>query len=128
MKEQQIAEMVEKSEVKNFEKPDEVREFPKGRLELVRMGGAAVGRATFEPGWRWSESVKPIAGTESCEANHFIYQVSGTMRIRMDDGMEFDCHAGEVCLIPPGHDGWVIGNEPVVALDFQGMATYAQSE
>jgi len=128
MKEQQIAAMAEKCEAKNFENADEVREFPKGRLELVRIGGATVGRATFEPGWRWSESVKPIAKTESCEASHFGYQISGTMHIRMDDGTEFECRAGDVCLVGPGHDAWVVGHEPVTIVDFQGMSTYAESE
>lgn len=114
-------------EVKNCGAPDEVREFPLGRLELVRIGGATVGRGTFQPGWHWTESVKPIAKTESCEAPHFQYQVSGVMRVRMDDGTEFDCKAGDVCLLPPGHDAWVVGNEPVVVVDFQGMVEYAKA-
>ncbi len=128
MREQQIAEMVEKSETKNFEHPEEVREFPRGRLELVHIGGVTVGRARLEPGWRWSESVKPIANTDSCEAAHFQYHLSGVLHVRMDDGTEFECRAGDVCLIPPGHDAWVIGDEPVEVVDFQGMSTYAQSE
>ena len=128
MKEQQIAAVLEKSEVKSFEHPDEVREFPNGRLELVKIGGVVVGRATLEPGWRWSESVQPIAKTDSCEAPHFQYQLSGVIRIRMDDGTEFDCHPGDVSLLAPGHDAWVVGDEPVVVVDFQGMSEYAQSE
>ncbi len=128
MREQQVAEMVEKSEVKNFERPDEVREFPRGHLELVKIGGVIVGRARLEPGWRWSESVKPIVKTDSCEAAHFQYFLSGVLRVRMDDGTEFECRAGDVCLIPPGHDAWVVGNEPVEAVDFQGMEKYALSE
>jgi hypothetical protein len=128
MREQQIAEMVEKSEVKNFERPDEIREFPRGRLELVKMAGVTVGRAKLEPGWRWSESVKPIVNTDSCEAAHFQYHLSGVLRVRMDDGTEFECRAGDVCLIPPGHDAWVVGDEPVEVVDFQGMSTYALSE
>lgn len=128
MRTQQIAEVVEKSVAKNFEQPDEVREFPHGRLELVRIGGVMVGRATLEPGWRWSESVQPVVGTDSCEAAHFQYHVSGVLRIRMDDGTEFDCHPGDVSLLAPGHDAWVVGDEPVVVVDFQGMSTYAQSE
>ena len=114
------------AELKSFNKPDEVREFPKGRLELARIGGAVIGRSTFEPGWRWSTSVKPIAKTESCQATHFGYLVSGVLRTRMDDGTEFEARAGEVALIPAGHDGWVVGSEPVVFVDFQGMADYAQ--
>ena len=127
MREQQIAEMVEKSEVKNFERPDEVREFPRGHLELVKIGGVIVGRARLEPGWRWSESVKPIVNTDSCEAAHFQYHLSGVLRVRMDDGTEFECRAGDVSLIPPGHDAWVVGDEPVEIVDFQGMSTYAES-
>jgi mannose-6-phosphate isomerase-like protein (cupin superfamily) len=127
MREQQMAEMVEKSEVKNFQKPDEVREYPKGRLELVRIGGTIVGRARLEPGWQWTESLQPTMKTESCEAAHFQYVLSGTVRIRMDDGTEFDCRAGDVCLIAPGHKARVIGDEPVELVDFQGMSLYAES-
>ena len=116
---------MEKAEYKGFMKPDEVREFPLGRLELIKMGDAMVGRGVFQPGWRWSESVKPIAQTDSCEAAHFQYQVSGTLHVVMDDGTEFDTRAGEVSLLPSGHDAWVVGDEPVVVIDFQGMAEYA---
>lgn len=110
---------------KNFHKADEVRDFPKGKLELLRFGEAVVGRATLQPGWRWSTSVKEIAQTESCEAPHFQYHISGTLRIKMDDGAEIDCKAGDISLIPPGHDAWVVGNEPVVVVDFQGMLDFA---
>lgn len=119
---------MQKAEHKDFRKPDEVREFPKGRLELIAVGGATVGRAVFEPGWRWSTSVQPIVKTRSCEAPHFQYHVSGVMRIRMDDGTEFDCRAGDVSLLPPGHDAWVVGNEPAVVVDFQGMIDYAKNQ
>ena len=118
---------MKKAEIKNFGKPDEVREFPKGRLELINFGGATVGRAVFEPGWKWSTSVQPIAKTKSCEAPHFQYQLSGVMRVRMDDGSEFDSRAGDVSLLPSGHDAWVIGDEPVGVVDFQGMIDYAKS-
>ena len=111
---------------KSFNAPDEVRTFAKGRVDVVNLGDATIGRATFEPGWRWSTCVKPLAKTTSCEVAHFHYQVSGTMRIRMDDGTELDCKAGEVAIIPPGHDAWVVGNEPVIAVDFQGMRDYAK--
>ena len=117
-----------KAELKSFGKPEEVRTFPKGKVELVRIGGALVGRGTFEPGWKWSESVKPLAKTKSCEAPHFQYQLSGTMHIVMDDGMEFDSRAGDVTLLPVGHDAWVVGTEPVVVVDFQGMIDYARSK
>ena len=117
---------MKKLEVKGFSNPDEVRTFDKGKLELIKVGGALIGRATLQPGWKWSESVKPIAKTKSCEAPHFQYHASGTIRIRMDDGTERDVKAGEVSLIPTGHDAWVVGNEPVVLIDFQGMADYAK--
>ena len=128
MRSQQIAQVLGGTEVKAFDHPDEVREFPKGRLELIKIGGVMVGRATLEPGWRWSESVQSIAGTDSCEATHFQYHVSGTLIIRMDDGTEFECHAGDVSLLASGHDAWVVGDEPAVVVDFQGMGTYAESE
>ncbi len=115
-----------KAELKAFSMPDEVRKFPKGRLELIKIGGSTVGRAVFEPGWRWSASLKPIAQTKSCEAPHFQYHVSGTLRILMDDGSEFDCKAGDVSLLPSGHDAWVVGDEPAVVVDFQGMLDYAK--
>lgn len=117
-----------RAEVKNFDRPEEVREFPRGKLELIKIGGATIGRATFEPRWRWTESVQPLAKTKSCEAPHFQYHVSGVLRIRMDDGTEFDCKAGEVSLLPSGHDAWVIGDEPAVVVDFQGMIDYAKSK
>jgi len=106
--------------------PDEVREFPKGKLELFRVSGTVVGRATFEPGWKWSTCIKPIAGTESCQAAHFGYQLSGTMMVQMDDGTQMITKAGDFISIPPGHDGWVIGNVPAVFLDFQGLIDYAK--
>jgi hypothetical protein len=114
-----------KAELMNFASPDEVREFPRGRLELIKIGGATIGRAIFEPGWRWVTSVQPIAKTSSCEAPHFQYHVSGILRIRMDNGDEFDCKPGDVSLLPSGHDAWVVGDEPAVVVDFQGMLDYA---
>ena len=117
-----------KAEVKHLGKPDEVREFPKGRLELIKIGGATVGRGTFQPGWRWATSVQPLAKTKSCEAPHFQYHVSGILKVRMDDGTEYECRAGDVSLFPSGHDAWVVGDEPVVVVDFQGMIDYAKSK
>jgi hypothetical protein len=110
---------------KRFETPDEVRDVPKARVEVVKLGDATAMRGTFEPGWKWSECVKPIAGTESCEVAHLGYVVSGTMVCRMDDGTEITCKAGDAANIPPGHDAWVEGSEPCVFLDFQGAANYA---
>ena len=115
-----------RAELKNFGRADEVREFPQGRVELITIGGATIGRAIFEPGWRWATSVQPLAKTKSCEAPHFQYHVAGVLRIRMDDGQEFDCKPGDVSLLPSGHDAWVVGNEPAVVVDFQGMLDYAR--
>ena len=114
------------AELKRFNKPDEVREFPKGRLELVKIGGALIGRATFEPGWKWSTSLQPIVKTKSCEAPHFQYHVAGTLMIQMDNGTTFEAKAGDVSLLPIGHDAWVVGDEPAVVVDFQGMLDYAK--
>ncbi len=116
-----------KMEAKSFNSPEEVRQFEKGKVELVKVGGATIGRALFQPGWQWSKHVKPIAKTTLCEAPHFQYQISGTMHVVMDDGTEKDLKAGDVSLIPSGHDAWVVGNEPVVVVDFQGMADYAKA-
>lgn len=113
-------------EVKNLSVPDETRTFEKGKLELVKIGGAVVGRGVFQPGWRWSTSVKPIVKTKSCEAPHFQYHVSGVLHVVMDDGTEKDCKAGDISLLASGHDAWVVGNEPVVLVDFQGMIDYAK--
>jgi hypothetical protein len=118
---------MKKAEIKSFGKPDEVREIPSGKIKLVEFGQATIGLATFKPGWKWSESVKPIAKTDSCQAPHFQYHISGTLRVHMDDGTEFDCKPGDVSLIPPGHDAWVVGDEPAVVVDFQGMVDYAKS-
>jgi hypothetical protein len=115
-----------KMELKNLNTPDEVRNFEKGKIDLVKIGGAVVGRGTFQPGWRWSTHVKPIAKTKSCEAPHFQYHVSGILHVVMDDGTEKDCKAGDISLLPTGHDAWVVGNEPVVVVDFQGMIDYAK--
>jgi hypothetical protein len=117
----------EKAELKNFSKPDEVREFPKGKLELVKIGNATIGRATFQPGWKWSESLQPMVKTSSCEAPHFQYHVSGTIMVKMDDGTVLECKPGDVSLLPMGHDAWVVGNKPAVVVDFQGMLDYAKA-
>jgi hypothetical protein len=116
-----------KADVKNFRNPDEVRTFPKGKLELITIGGATIGRATLEPGWRWSTSVQPLVKTKSCEAPHFQYHLSGTLKVVMDDGTELECRGGDVSMLPTGHDAWVVGSEPVVLVDFQGMVDYAKS-
>jgi uncharacterized RmlC-like cupin family protein len=115
-------------ELKTFDSPEEVRTFDKGKVELVKVGGAAIGRATFEPGWKWSTCVKPVAQTKSCQAAHLGYQLSGKMTTKMDNGVEKTSKAGDVLFIPPGHDAWVVGNEPVVVVDFQGMIDYAKQK
>ena len=119
---------MEKAEVKNFGKADEIRRFPKGRVELVNIGGATVGKAIFEPGWKWSESVQPLVKTHSCEAAHFQYHVAGVLKVVMDDGTELECHPGDVSLLPSGHDAWVVGNEVAIIVDFQGMVDYAKTQ
>ena len=110
----------------NMAQAEEVRTFDKGRLELVTMGGVTFGRATLQPGWKWSTCVKPLAKTESCEAPHLQYQISGRMHVRMDDGSEQEFGPGDVIQVPPGHDAWVVGDEPVVAIDITGMVDYAK--
>jgi mannose-6-phosphate isomerase-like protein (cupin superfamily) len=115
--------------VKKFSAPDEKRSFTdKGHAEILRFGGGVVGRGMFEPGWRWSTHVKPIAGTESCEASHAGYVVSGRMHIVMDDGEEADIGTGDYVEIPPGHDAWTVGNETCVIIDVSGMEHYARQD
>jgi hypothetical protein len=113
-------------ETKAFDSPTEVRKFDKGKLELVEIGGRVVGRITLDPGWRWSESLGPVAKTKSCEAPHFQYHVSGTLHIQADDGAAQDVNAGEISVLSGGHDAWVVGDVPVVLVDFQGMVDYAK--
>ena len=112
----------------SFQEPTEVREFPHGRLELVDTAGGQIGRLTLEPGWRWSEHVKPIAGTDSCQAPHLQYHVAGRLMIRMDDGTEFETGPGDITSLPQGHDAWVLGDEPVVTVDWFGASNYAKSQ
>ena len=114
------------TERKSFKTPDEVRTFEKGKLELLTIGGGVVGKLTLEPGWRWSTHVKPVAGTALCEAPHFQYHVSGKIHIKTSDGQEFDASPGEVTALPAGHDAWVVGNEPVVLIDWSGASNYAK--
>jgi hypothetical protein len=113
------------SEMRGFAAPDETRTFPRGWLEVVGIGGGTVGRLTLEPGWRWSTDVKPIAGTEWCEAPHFQYHLAGRIGIRMSDGTELEAGPGDITYLPAGHDAWVIGDEPVVVVDWAGATSYA---
>ncbi|HUL84426.1 MAG TPA: cupin domain-containing protein [Actinomycetota bacterium] len=117
---------MQQTEHVSFEKADEVREFPKGRAEIVKVGDTEIGRLVFEPGWRWSTDLKPIAGTDSCEAPHFQYHLSGRLAIRMDDGSEFVAEPGDVTSLPSGHDAWVLGDEPVIVVDWFGASNYAK--
>jgi hypothetical protein len=113
-------------ERKRFTSPDETRPFTdKGYAEVINFEGGIVGRGLFEPGWRWSKHVKPIAGTDSCQASHTCYVLQGQMHIAMDDGSELDMTAGDVVVIPPGHDAWTVGDQPCVVLDFSGFEEYA---
>ena len=116
-----------KTETKTFASPDETRTFERGQVDLVDIAGTQIGRLTLQPGWRWSEHVKPIAGTELCEAPHFQYHLQGTLRIQMADGTELDAVAGDVTALPQGHDAWVVGDEPVVLVDWWGASNYAKS-
>jgi quercetin dioxygenase-like cupin family protein len=119
--------MRHETEHKTFASPTETRQFPNGHAEILSVGGAEVGRMTFQPGWRWSNDVKPIAGTSSCEAPHFQYHLSGRLHIQMDDGTEFDAEAGDITSLPSGHDAWVVGDEPVVVIDWYGASNYAKA-
>ena len=112
----------------SLDKPEEVRPFQDdtGHLELVNIAEGAVGRATFRPGWQWSRHVKPIAGTESCQASHRGYVISGQMTIRMDDGEEVRFGPGDFMICAPGHDAWVVGDESCVVIDWQGSDDYAK--
>lgn len=113
-------------EAKSLDAPEETRAFVShGHMDLVTVGGVAVGRGVFEPGWRWSEHVRPLAGTESCQAAHTGYVLSGRMRVVMDDGDEGEAGPGDAVWIGPGHDAWTVGDEPCVFLDFSGMGSYA---
>ena len=118
--------VAQQTEHKRFRLPDEVREFPHGRLEILDVGGSQIGRLILEPGWRWSNDVKPIAGTELCEAAHFQYHVSGRLQIRMEDGRELIAEPGDITSLPSGHDAWVLGDEPVVLVDWYGASNYAK--
>ncbi|MET8624512.1 cupin domain-containing protein [Kitasatospora sp. NPDC004669] len=113
---------------KNFDAPEEVRLFEEGmgELRLVDLDGGPVGRAVFQPGWQWSKHVKPIARTDSCQAAHTGYVVSGRMKIVMDDGQEDEFGPGDYMICPPGHDAWILGDEPCVIVDWQGFADYAK--
>ena len=123
-----MAAATQHAECKSLSNADETRTFPKGRLDLVTVGGHLMGRATFEPGWKWSECVKPIAKTDSCQAPHLGYVISGTMVAVMDDGTKFEFGPGDAMSLPPGHDAWIVGDENCVVVDFVGFENYAKAK
>jgi quercetin dioxygenase-like cupin family protein len=117
-------------QAKKFDSPDEVRPFEddKGKVEVVELSGNMVGHGTFEPGWRWSEHVKPLSGTDSCQVEHIGYVLKGRMKVVMDGGEELEVGPGDAFLMPPGHDAWTVGDEACVVLDFGGLRGYAKAE
>lgn len=119
---------VSKLQVKSHDNPDEVRAPDKTRVEIVELDGFTLGRFTFQPGWRWSECVKPAVKTEQCEQSHVGYAVSGRMTVRLSDGTEQEIKAGESYTIPPGHDGWVDGDEPFVCTEVMSADVYAKTD
>lgn len=113
-------------ESKSFDAPDDVRPFTdKGQARVVTLAGSSVLKATFEPGWRWSEHLRPIAGTDSCQSPHLLYVLSGRMNVRMNDGTEAEAAPDDVVRIEPGHDAWVVGDQPCVVVDFGASPAYA---
>jgi quercetin dioxygenase-like cupin family protein len=114
-------------EAKSMDNPDERRTPPRTQVDITRLEGFTIGRFTFQPGWRWSECVKPIVGTESCQVSHVGYAVSGTLGIRMQDGREMTIRAGDSYTIPPGHDGWVDGDEPFVGIEVMSAEQFAKA-
>ena len=113
---------------KNLDNPDEVRTFENGKVEIATLGDVVIGRATLEPGWSWDKCVKPLVNTNSCEAPHTSYIISGRMKVVMDDGTELEGGPGDTAVIPPGHNAWVVGDEPCVSIDFTGLKDYAKKQ
>ncbi len=114
--------------LKRFEQPDEIRTFEKGKFEVVRLGGMTIGRATYEPGWKWSEHVGRVARTKSCAVEHVGMVISGCATAAMDDGRVIEMKAGDVFYIAPGHDSWVVGDEPYVSIHLMGADAYASAK
>ncbi len=117
---------VQNVQQKNYSKPDETRTFDKGQIDLVTVNGITFGRGTLQPGWKWSTCVKPLAKTASCESAHTQFLISGRLHVSMDDGTELEFGPGDVAFTPPGHDAWVVGNEPCVFIDVTGLRDYAK--
>jgi quercetin dioxygenase-like cupin family protein len=118
---------VTKFEVKSLASPDEVRAPDKTRVEVVQLEGFTIGRFNFEPGWRWSECIKPVAKTDHCQASHVGYAVSGRLTVRMKDGTEKTISAGDSYTIPPGHEAWVEGDQPFVGIEVMSADTFAKA-
>jgi mannose-6-phosphate isomerase-like protein (cupin superfamily) len=114
--------------LKRFEEPDEVRVFEKGKFELVHLRGMTIGRASYEPGWKWSVHVGAATGAKSCQVEHVGMVLSGKATAAMDDGRVFEMKAGDLFYIAPGHDSWVVGHEPYVSLHFMGADRYASAK
>ncbi len=110
----------------DFDSPDETRTPEKSRVDLIRVGSTSAGRFAFQPGWRWSECIKPIAGTDSCQNRHVGVVASGRLAVRHEDGTEVELAAGDAYVIEPGHDAWVVGDEPFVGYEFESAETYAR--
>ena len=111
---------------KTFDQPEETREFDNGHVDLVEIAGSKVGRIHLDPDWRWSDAVKPIAKTDSCQVAHVGYAISGTLHVEMDDGTDFDINGGDAYEIAPGHDAWVAGDQPYEGVEFESLAEYAK--
>jgi hypothetical protein len=101
--------------------PDETITFEKGKVEIAQVGDTSIGRGYFEPGWSWEKSIKPIAKTDTCQLPHTHYVISGRLKVALDDGTEEEFGRGDIAYVPPGHNSWVVGNEPLVIVDFSGF-------
>lgn len=119
--------MSEQVQVRSFDQADEVRTFTNGHLDIIQIDNREVGRTVFEPGWRWSNDVKPIAKTDLCQVHHVGYMLQGRMVVQMADGDEVELHAGSVAEIQPGHDAWIVGDETCVMVDWGGASNYAKA-
>ncbi len=113
-------------EFNDFSSPDDVRTPERTTVEVVKLAGGEIGRYTFQPGWRWSECIKPVVGGDSCQTDHIGYLASGKLQVQSDEGKTAEVSAGSVYHIAPGHDAWVVGDEPAVSIEFQGAAHYAK--
>lgn len=115
------------AEWRRSSKPDSTKTFGHGKIDFFAIGGGVVRRFTLLPGWRWSQDMGPVAGTGSCEATHFQYQISGRLHVRLKDGTDFELDAGDLAVLPAGHDTWVIGDEPVILVDWYRTSNLAKS-